>query len=173
MKRLLLAPLLLGLISPTALVAEEGYYKCLALGKRECAIKQLVIGTCASFILENDGKSDIEISDGSMYVYNKYGKKVGFTPNEDERRGNEPKTDQEAEALASIVKARITSLCPNQFREYAANSFMKLRDKRLKEGESFNMTYDQYLKSLHFTEYLMFEMRVSLWEIFAEKEKQK
>ena len=38
---------LVGLISPLALIAEE-YKTCLELGKRECAIKQLVIGTCAS-----------------------------------------------------------------------------------------------------------------------------
>ena len=172
MKRLILAPLLVGLISPLALIAEE-YKTCLELGKRECAIKQLVIGTCASFILENDGKSDREISDGSMYVYKKYGNDVGFLPNEKERRGKENKTEAELDAESSLMKARIMSLCPNEFNKFAANSYIKLREKRLKEKKSFNTTYDQYLENLHYMEVLMFEMRVNLWEMFEAKAKQK
>ena len=172
MKKILFLPLLVGLISPLALIAEE-YKTCLELGKRECAIKQLVIGTCASFIIENDGKSDEEIMNGSMYVYKKYGKDVGFSPNEKERRGKENRTEAELDAEASLVKARIMSFCPNEFYKFAANSYIKKRDKRLKEGKSFNRTYDQYLENLHWMEYLMFEMRVSLWEMLEAKEKQK
>ena len=171
MKRLLFAPLLLGLNSPLALIAEE-YKTCLELGERECAIKQLVIGTCASFILENDGKSEEEISNGSMYVYKKYGQEVGFSPNEKQRSGKKNKTEKEAEALSSLVKARIMSLCPDEFNKFVANSYIKERKRRLKEGKSFNITYDQYLKSAHFTEYLMFGMGVSIWEAFEAKEKQ-
>ena len=172
MKKILFVPLLLGLISPLNLIAEE-YKTCLELGKRECAIKQLVIGTCASFILENDGKSDREISDGSMFVYKKYGKDVGFSPNKKERRGKENKTEAELAAESSLMKARIMSLCPNEFNKFAAKSYIKLREKRLKEKKSFNTTYDQYLKNLHYMEVLMFEMKVSLWEMFEAKEKQK
>ena len=65
------------------------------------------------------------------------------------------------------------SFCPNEFYKFAANSYIKKRDKRLKEGKSFNRTYDQYLENLHWMEYLMFEMRVSLWEMLEAKEKQK
>ena len=172
MKNLLLAPLLLGLFSPLALIAEE-YKTCLELGKRECAIKQLVIGTCASFVLENAGKSDKEIMNGSMYVYKKYGKDVGFSPNEKERTGKKNKTEEELKAESSLIKARIMSLCPNEFNKFAAKSYIESREKRLKEKKSFNMTYDQYLEKLHYMEFLMFEMRVSLWEIFEAAEKQK
>ena len=172
MKKILFLPILVGLISPLALIAEE-YKTCLELGKRECAIKQLVIGTCASFVLENDGRSDREISKGSMYVYKKYGEDVGFSPNEKERKGKENRTEAELDAEASLVKARIMSLCPNAFNKFAAKSYIKLREKILKEKKSFNTTYDQYLKNLPWMEYLMFEMRVGLWEILAEKQKQK
>ena len=58
------------------------------------------------------------------------------------------------------------SLCPNEFNKFAANSYIKLRKKRLKEKKSFNTTYDQYLENLHYMEVLMFEMRVNLWEMF-------
>ena len=170
MKRLLLAPLLLGLISPLALIAEE-YKTCLELGKRECAIKQLVIGTCANFILENDGKPPEEIMNGSMFVYRKYGKDVGFSPNENERNPRN-QTEAELKDRSSLIKARIMSLCPKEFYEYAANSYIKERNKRLKEGESY-MTYDQYLEKLHLIEFLMFETRVSLYERFEAKENDK
>ena len=172
MIKILFLPLLVGLISPLALIAEE-YKTCLELGKRECAIKQLVIGTCTSFILENDGKSEEEISNGSMYVYKKYGREIGFSPNEKQRRGEENQTEKEVEAESSLIKARIMSLCPDEFNKFAANSYIKRRAERLKEGKSFNRTYDQYLDNLHFSEFLMFEMRVSLWEAFEAREKQK
>tara|TARA_Y100000589_G_C27064011_1_gene592537 strand:+ start:798 stop:989 length:192 start_codon:yes stop_codon:yes gene_type:complete len=63
LKRLLLTPLLLGLFSPLALIAEE-YKTFVELVIRECAIKQLFIGTCASYVLKNTGKSDKEIMNG-------------------------------------------------------------------------------------------------------------
>tara|TARA_S200000501_G_scaffold160723_1_gene151575 strand:+ start:959 stop:1480 length:522 start_codon:yes stop_codon:yes gene_type:complete len=173
MKRLLLAPLLLGLMSPTALMAEEEYHKCLALGKRECAIKQLVIGTCATMFLTNEGRSDEDVSQGSMFVYNKYGKDVGFTPNEKQRRGNKEMTDAEIDELSLIVKARMMSSCPNVFNKYAANSYLKYRKERRKENKPYKITYDEHVENLHWIEYLMFEMKVGLWEIFAEKQKQK
>ena len=39
------------------------------------------------------------------------------------------------------MKARIMSLCPNEFNKFAANSYIKLREKRLKEKKSFNRDY--------------------------------
>ena len=54
MKRLLIAPLILGLLSPFSAIAEEKTFKCLELGKEACLDKLIAIGTCGYITLKND-----------------------------------------------------------------------------------------------------------------------
>tara|TARA_B100001093_G_C26577712_1_gene905798 strand:+ start:321 stop:857 length:537 start_codon:yes stop_codon:yes gene_type:complete len=173
MKRLLLAPLLLGLVSPTALIAEEGYYKCLALGKRECAIKQKVIGTCATMIYTNEGMTKRQVIGASLSFYKEYIKETGFKPTKEQREPKRKMTAAEEEELESLIKAKIMSTCSQDFYQYAANSYVKLKEEGRKENKPYEKTYTEHVEDLPVFEYFMFSGLVRIAEAFEEREKQK
>ena len=84
MKRLLIAPLILGLLSPFSAIAEEKTFKCLEMGKRNCAYKLLAIGTCAKMMLQNSGETDDDASLKAYRFYKGITKGIGYAPTFDE-----------------------------------------------------------------------------------------
>ena len=167
MKRLLL-PLLAALALPNAINAENLNLidsKCLELGKEECAIKQIVIGSCTKMRARNEGLTDEESLSIGYAAYKKYGEKKGFSPPKDFRDSIFGGTDKEIEILWSLINAYYYSICPNEFPKYAANSFINLRQRRIKENKSpHTIMFDNHMKSFAYIQFSIFNQLISFFE---------
>ena len=167
MKRLLL-PLLAALALPTAVNAENANlidYKCLELGKKECVIKQIVIGSCTKMKARNEGLTDAESLSIGYAAYKEYGEQKGFFPTKDLRDSITGKTDKEREISSSLIDAYYHLICPNEFPKYAANSFINLRQRRIKQNKSpHTLTFDNHMKFFTLTEFSIFNQLISLLE---------
>ena len=167
MKRLLL-PLLAALALPTAINAENANlidYKCLELGKKECALKQLVIGSCTKMTARNEGVTDAESLSIGYATYKEYGEKKGFSPTKDLRDSIFEGTKKEKEIFTSLIDAYYHSICPNEFPKYAANSYINMRQRRIKENKSPQyLSFENYMKFFTFTEISIFNKLISFLE---------
>ena len=155
MKRLLFAPILLGLISPFVSIADELDYRCLEYGKRNCAVKMISKGMCSKMHYMNKGDDLEKANQKAYYDYIVLSKLTGYLPTEEDRK---LKKD---ESILLLVKALILAECPDVFVPYAAKTY----------GEKpLGDTWDKHQEMSFFFEYFNFSLYVGMSEILMPNE---
>ena len=160
MKRLLLAPLILGLLPPFSAIAEEKTFKCFELGKQNCAYKLVAIGTCAEMMLENSGVTKEVAREKAYGFYKSLAKQIDYLPAEADRLG--PSDGSGMAKTEEYVKAH----CPKELTAYALNDFVNSESD--KKGKTLELHKDTILMVKTAT----FNLGIDMRKIFEDKERE-
>tara|TARA_R100000655_G_scaffold22755_1_gene46023 strand:+ start:236 stop:724 length:489 start_codon:yes stop_codon:yes gene_type:complete len=160
MKRLLLTPLILGLLSPFSAIAQEQTFDCFELGKQNCAYKLVAIGTCAEMMLENSGETKEVARNKAHGFYKALAKQLNYFPTKEERSG--PEDGSGLEATRNYVKAH----CPKELTTYALNDFVN------SEAEKKGRTLELHKSMILTVKPLTFSLGIDLRKIFEDKERE-
>tara|TARA_Y100001968_G_scaffold230113_1_gene212925 strand:+ start:308 stop:766 length:459 start_codon:yes stop_codon:yes gene_type:complete len=114
MKRLLLAPLILGLLSPFSAIAEEKTFKCLELGREACIDKIVAISACGYLLLDlGDDKQALEKN------YKFFNALISGLKIKDSRNYLFPVTKESQARQVSFTKQH----CPDQIEKHAFKAY--------------------------------------------------
>ena len=115
MKRLLLAPLILGLLSPFSAIVEEKYFQCPEGSEQNCIDLIVAYGACADMKFKNDGEGDNAFNLSTRFVDTLL-TDTGLKPTGDQLIGEDKK----------IRKNRVKhfdSICSSELDKYALKEY--------------------------------------------------